>query len=445
MDQIPASGTIIVRKQLTVPEPETNTFHFQGTISYNPGGTFEIPVTGSTPGSISFVRSSGVPWTFTELADPGFVFQSLDCAGPPTSTFPTPSTTDPGATVTLGSGDTVVCTYTDARPVLGTLGVFKQTTGGSGGPFDFTVSGPSLPPTSLVAATASPDQPAQATLPGGAPFAPTLQTGTYDFSEDLSAVNAETSGGTWSAGAFQCDGLPSGFSGGSATGSFDVSPAFIATGESLECTFTNTFTPDATLTITKTTDGGVGSTDFVVTPVSPTDPSGPGAGEGADPLLSATTTHPGVAATAVQTGGAALNPIEPGQYSIVEEGPEDSALGTWSPVSIACNGTASDPTASDVLVTVSPSDPHVTCSFTNAFTSSAPVATTTTTTQGSSGAGSTAASSSGAQLAATGVDIGPPLGAAAALALVGLVLIGIDRTRRLRRPASPPAGDDPTS
>jgi len=435
VDQVPASGTIVVRKQLAVPEPETNTFHFQGNISYNPGGTFEVPVTGSTPGSISFVRSSGVAWNFTELADPSFVFQSLSCTGPGTSTFPAPSTTDPMATVTLGRGDTVVCTYTDARPMLGTLGVFKQTVGGTGGPFDFTVSGPSLAvPVNLVATTASPDQPVAATQPPStSPFSSPLMVGTYTFTEDLAAVNAEASGGTWSATGFDCNGMPPTTlttTNGSTTATFDVT----AITESLECTFTDTFTPDATLTITKTTTGGVGSTNFVVTAVAPADPSAPGVTEGANSLLTATTTRTGVAATAVQTGGSPLNPVEPGQYSIVEEGPEDSTAGAWTPVSITCNGAASDPTSSDVLVTVSGSDPHVTCAFTNTFTAAAPVITTTTTT--ASGSGSAAASSAGTRsgLATTGLDVGPPLVLGLGLALVGLLLVGTGRTRRTQRP-----------
>src|ERR1019366_6498306 len=95
-------------------------------------------------------------------------------------------------------------------------------------------------------------------------------------------------------------------------------------GESLECTYTNLFTPDATLTITKTTTGGVGSTDFVVTPVAPSDASAPGSGEGTDPVLTANTTRPGVPVTATQSAGGPLNPLDLGQYSIVEEGPEDT-------------------------------------------------------------------------------------------------------------------------
>jgi hypothetical protein len=437
VDKVPASGTIVVQKRLAAPEPETNVFHFQGNISYNPGGNFEIPVTGAATGSVSFVRSSGVPWSFTEVTDPAFTLTSLSCTGPPTSTFPAPSATDPAATVTLGSGDTVVCTYTDARPVLGALSLLKQTTGGTGGPFDFTVSGPSLPLTDVVVpSTAEEGAPVAATLPSGAAFAPALAVGTYQFTEDLSAANAAGDGGTWSFAGFNCDGAPGTPGADPTTESFTVTAV---TSESLECTYTNLFTPDGSLTITKTTSGGVGSTDFVVSPVTPADPSGPGLGDQTDAVLNATTTQSGVAVTATQAAGDPLDPLAPGQYSVVEEGPEDTALGTWSPVSITCNGASADPTSSDVLVTLTASDPHVTCAFTNGFTAFAPVTTTT-----ASGAGSTAASATAPQpqLASTGTDVRLPLGIALALALLGLALIGVDRARRARRLSSTVPDDD---
>ncbi len=447
VDEVPASGTIVISKQLAVPEPQTNVFHFQGNVSYNPGGGFDVPVTGATPGSISFVRSSGVPWSFTEVADPAFAFQSLSCTGPGTSSFPAPSTSNPAATVTLGAGDTVVCAYTDARPAQGTLSLFKQTTGGVGGPFDFTVSGPALSATGLVVpSTTAPGEPVAATSASGAAFAPALSPGTYQFTEDLSAANAAAEGGTWSLAGFNCDGVTGTAAATPASESFVVTSAFILTGESLECSYTNLFTPDAGLTITKTTSGGVGSTDFVVSLASPPDdPSAPGTGEGSVSVLTAVTSHPGLAATAVGTGGVPLDPLAPGRYSIVEEGPEDTPLGTWSPVSIRCNGAATDPTSSDVLVTLTAADPHVTCAFTNAFTAFAPATTTTsTTTAASAGGGSSAASSTTPvpQLASTGTNVELPLGVAMAIVLAGLVLIIIDRVRSTRRSFGHSTDDD---
>ncbi len=43
---------------------------------------------------------------------------------------------------------------------------------------------------------------------------------------------------------FNCDGAPATTSPGPTTETFTVTPAFITSGRSLECTFTNLFTPD---------------------------------------------------------------------------------------------------------------------------------------------------------------------------------------------------------
>ena len=197
VDQTPAPGTIVVQKQLAVGEPQANTFQFQGNVSYNPGATpspddnpFEITVpasgaTPSAPGSISFVRSSGVSWHFSELPNPGWAAPTAPtCFGGPVSI------SGAQVTLTLAAGATVTCTYTDSRPVVGTLSVLKQTTGGSGGPFNLSVTDPSSVVTPLVATTTQPDDPVAATLGNGSAFAPSLVAGTYTFSEDLTAANA---------------------------------------------------------------------------------------------------------------------------------------------------------------------------------------------------------------------------------------------------------------
>ncbi len=442
VDQTPAPGTVVVQKQLAVGEPVANTFQFQGNISYNPGATpspndnpFEVtvPASGaspSAPGSISFVRSSGVSWHFTELPNPGWA-----APGAPTCTGGPVTVSGAQVTLTLAPGATVTCTYTDARPAAGTLSVLKQTTGGNGGPFNLSVTDPSSTVTPLVATTTQPDSPVLATLANGSSFAPALVAGTYTFSEDVTAANA-AGGGTWAMAAFNCDGAPATSAPGPTTETFTVTPSFVTSGESLECTFTNQFTPDGSLAVTKTTTGGVGTTDFVVTPVAdPTDTTVPG--DVTDPVLSATTTEAGVPATATQTAGSPLNPLALGQYSIVEEGPESSVLGAWSPVSISCNGAATDPTASDVLVTLTASDPTVTCAFTNAFTAVAQSDTSSTTTP--KPAVTTAV---GPALASTGTDVRVPLGLAVVLAVIGSMLLVADRVRRPQRADAPRRPDD---
>ncbi len=445
VDQTPTPGTVIVRKQVAAAEPEANTFQFQGSVSYNPGATpspddnpfsITVPANSTAPASVSFVRSSGVVWNFTELTNPGWAAPSAPvCTGGPV--------TISGASVslTLAAGATVTCTYTDSRPdppSNPTLTVLKQTTGASGGPFQLSVTDPSATTTPLVATTDAPDDPVAATLADGTAFAPILAAGTYTISEDLTSVNS-AGGGSWALSNFNCDGEAGTPVPNNPTAFTFVYPPITplpAPGDSLECTFTNAFTPSGSITITKTTIGGVGTTDFVVTPVTDdTDTTVPG--DTTEPVLTATTSQAGVPVTAAQTSGAPLDPLVPGQYSIVEEGPQDSTLGAWAPVSIVCNGGSTDPTSSDVLVTLTPADPHVTCAFTNAFTAVAQASTSSTTVP------TTAAPATGPALASTGADIRPPLALALALAVAGSVLLVIDRIRRARR-AVPLRVDDET-
>ena len=446
VDQTPAPGTIVVQKQLNVGEPEANTFQFQGNVSYNPGATpspddnpFEIrvPASSSSPsapvGSISFVRSSGVPWHFSELPNPGWAAPAS-----PTCVGGTVAIVGAQVTLTLAPGATVTCTYTDGRPdppSNPTLSVLKQTTGAAGGPFTMSVTDPSATVTPLVATTSAPDQPVAATMADGTAFNPLLVPGTYTFSEDLTSVNAG-GGGSWALTGFNCDGEPgTPVPGNPTTFTFTNPPTtpLPTVGDSLECTFTNQLTPSGSLTVTKTTTGGVGTTGFVVTPVTdPTDTTVPG--DTTDPVLTATTTQAGVPVTAAQTAGSPLNPLTLGQYSIVEEGPESSVLGAWSPVSISCNGASSDPTASDVLVTLTAADPHVTCAFTNTF---AAVQQNTT-----SSTAVTTPAPVGPGLASTGTDVRPPLILALALATAGSALLVIDRVRRRRRVAPLSLDDD---
>ena len=437
VDQTPTPGTVVVRKQLGPGEVGTDVFHFTGDISYNPGGAFEIPVGGPAPssGSISFLRDAGKDWSFTEQPTAGFGLTSVSCH----SDLGTSTSTVSGAAVTvdLGTGDTMTCTYVDSRNTTD-LTLYKQTTGGVGGPFDFTVKDPVGHVTDLHASTTGEDTPVAAGTVADTAL------GTYTLTESLPAPAAD---GHWSVAAFDCNGTPGPVA---TTQTVHVTTA----AEPFECTFTNTFVTDASLTITKTTLGGVGTTTFVVTPVPPPpasdpDPGAPAPGDTSDPVLGATTTVAGTAVTATQTSGNPLNPLVPGRYSVVEEGPDDSPSGTWAPTSIACNGAATEPTAAATIVDVTAVDPHVTCAFTNTFTSAVPATTTTstsvvpaTTTPVPGGQAASSTTPGGPGLAATGDDVQVPLGVALALALCGLTLMAVDRARRNRRPA-PASVDDP--
>ena len=57
----PGAGTITVVKQITGGGTDTVTFPFGGTVSYNPGGAFNLTVTNGQPASASVVRGADRP------------------------------------------------------------------------------------------------------------------------------------------------------------------------------------------------------------------------------------------------------------------------------------------------------------------------------------------------------------------------------------------------
>jgi hypothetical protein len=437
VDQKPLPGTITIAKTLTNAGVTTPTFPFSGTVSYNPGQVFDVPA----GQSVSFTRDSNVNWNFQEQALAGYSFTSAVCTSQNgLSTFNgqaapvgTPVTFDTNVLVTvdLAPADVATCTYTNARNEVD-LTVFKQTIGGVG-TFPVTVTPPIGAPTALSATTTTEGVPAEACTV--APVTcdvidnPATLPADYTVAETLPAT---TGAGSWAVTAFDCNGV----AGPVATSqTVHVTSAL----ESLACTFTNTFTPTGSITLTKTTVGGTGTTEFSVVPDPPSDQA-----DTADPIYSATTTAPDVPATATQVSGDySLDSLDLGRYSVVESGPDDTAAGSWAPQGITCNGTYTAPTNSDVLVTLTAADPHVTCAFTNAFTVVPPTTTTTTaapvtTTTVPSGAAAAdtgaGGSGSGQALAMTGEDVRLPLALALLLAAAGASLLVYDRARRRRLP-----------
>ncbi len=446
VSQTPAPGTIVVKKQQVLAADETastNTFPFNGSVSYNPGGNFDVPVSGPSgaTGSVSFTRDSGVDWNFTELPYGGFSFTSVTCSSNSgLSTFkqgsgtPAPtltSTVNDPVIVDLAPADVATCTYVDTRNVVD-LTVLKQTTGGSGPTtFDFGMTGPTGGLPDLSATVSQPDDPVVACT--ATAVCDTVDTGgsfpaTYTMTE---ALPPAAPAGTWAVSGFECNGN------GGPTTDPTQSVTITSLSDAIQaCVFTDSFTPTGSVTITKTTTGGVGSTDFVVTPVTlPSDESDTG-----QTLLSATTTQPGVPVTATLTSGPPIDPLAVNQqYSITEEGPENTVAGTWATHSISCNGAATDPTASDTVVTLTAADPHITCAFTNAFTAAPPATTTTTTTAAVTTTTTTAgpqvaSATSAVKLAATGLDTPLLLEVGVLLVLAGLALMAGEWTRRSHGP-----------
>ncbi len=65
----PTSGTIVIRKQEEgVPGGATETFSFDGNLSFNPGGSFNIALNNQESNSAPpFYRAAGQTWTVREL------------------------------------------------------------------------------------------------------------------------------------------------------------------------------------------------------------------------------------------------------------------------------------------------------------------------------------------------------------------------------------------
>jgi hypothetical protein len=126
--------------------------------------------------------------------------------------------------------------------------------------------------------------------------------------------------------------------------------------QAVSCQVENTFTPTASITIRKVTEGGVTTADFNITELVPDD---------ADPLptlnQSATTVTPGVAVTA--TGDPSTG-LRLGSYQIYETDLTGTSGGTWQLTGLDC-GEIID--GSGVEITLTEANPNVTCTFTNTF------------------------------------------------------------------------------
>jgi len=199
------------------------------------GGDATFEFSGPSPFAITTLAGTGQrafpalpPGTYTvsEIVPPGWTRSSTVC------TDPTGDTTVVGgaATVKLGAGEDVTCTYTDTK--LGAIQVSKSTVGGNG---TFTFTGP---------------QNFQITTTSGAggPFTlPDIVPGIYTITESVPA--------DWKLNSIVCTD-PS----NNSTTSGSTATVNIAPGEVVACTFTNT--KQASVTVEKQTLGGDGTFAF---------------------------------------------------------------------------------------------------------------------------------------------------------------------------------------
>ncbi|QNP75855.1 LPXTG cell wall anchor domain-containing protein [Streptomyces roseirectus] len=230
----PGSGTVVVRKELKDSDA-TQTFGFTGNISYTPDHDFSLAVTNGAAAEQTFRRSAtkgnAYPaWNFAESVPDGWTLAGLTCSSA-RGTSTTTTSVSGAATVDLADGDTVTCTYTNARQsspsTTGTLALRKRTIGRAGGPFAFTADGT----TSLGSATTTTED---------SPVALAwheLPTGRHTITETLPAATPE---GSWRFDSAVCDGTaiqPTGSTPRTATFPIDLPKA------GLDCTITNRWIP----------------------------------------------------------------------------------------------------------------------------------------------------------------------------------------------------------
>ncbi len=76
----PTSGTIVIRKEVDSPPGANETFAFDGNLSFNASGVFDLVVKDGKPASQTFFRAAGQDWTVREQVPAGWDLTSLVCA-----------------------------------------------------------------------------------------------------------------------------------------------------------------------------------------------------------------------------------------------------------------------------------------------------------------------------------------------------------------------------
>lgn len=255
----PTSGTIVVEKTVAGGGAARATFPFDGNLSFNTGGRFDLAPTAGSAATRTFVRAEtrtgDEPWRVRELIPHDWKLTDLSCTSQSGKSTAATSRQNAEAQITLAAADTVTCTFTNAPvPPDGGLSISKVTEGGVGR-FDFTVTPLGGGAGSAFAARTTKEGVA-------APAAPdvlTLAPGRYRIRERL----PQAPGGRWVQGRVVCDGAPV----EPREGAIDIT---IPAGDGIACVFRNRFVPKTgSITIFKVTRGGIGEAAFLVSPLGP--------------------------------------------------------------------------------------------------------------------------------------------------------------------------------
>ena len=330
----PTSGTIVVRKVVDDPAATaTQSFGFQGDVSYTPGGTFAIAASAGKPGSATFYRAAGQTWSWRELDLPGWMRVGLSCHS---ADRREPTRTD--AATGAVSVDLAARGHGHVHP-------HRSARAAAGRPA--AVQGHARWDRELRLRRVRARQAAQtiATTDPGTPVAGaqlTLTPGTYGVAE---RPPAPAPAGSWSLARVTCDGKR------------QETPLTVTlvSGKGTACQFTNVFTPGGSITLRKRTEGAAGAADFIIRPL-------------AQPAVSfeqrAETSGSGDTALATGDDTSAL---VLGRYEIVEIGPGARAGGHWTLESVLCDGVPVGNAQGRTVVTLGEADPSADCTFVNRF------------------------------------------------------------------------------
>ena len=356
VDQTPQSGTITVVKKVQSYDGSTQvqqSASFSGSVSYNPGGLFSLAATTAAPASVDFVRDAvaagGAPWSIIETPQSGWRLSSASCVS---STGKSAATTElvnsatqaGSAAIVLAGGDHVTCTFTNSTiaPPPSVLTLMKTTLGSTG----------SFPVTVRADGAATTQSTTLATAVDGVPGAPQSVTLAAAGLQHVSESVPLSSLGSWRLTAVVCDGKPIKPANDV---SFDIT---VVAGTGAACSLTNTFTPSGAITLRKETTGAVGNAGFVVT--SKTDPS-------FERTQTARTGQAGPAGTTLATGES-LTQLQLGTYVISETADAYVGSNEWMLESVVCDGTPVAFQGGEATVTLTPANPRIDCTFTNALT-----------------------------------------------------------------------------
>ncbi len=338
----PTSGTIIIRKQVQAPAGTSESFNFQGNLTFNSNGLFNLAIApGQTSAQQTFIRGQvrpgEPPWLVQELVPPNWRLTGLQCTSQNGTSASVVVPSEAEATIILAASDTVTCTYTDEIvPPPGGL-VIRKVTYGATGSFDFTATPASGgAPAGASAQTATEGEAVDAT-----PSPLSLTAGQYSLTER----SPESDTGRWTLSAVRC--------GGQELAPTQPITVSIASGAGTVCTLTNTFVPLGSITLAKVTQGAVATTGFIISPTF---------GPPAELHQSARTTHEGVAVTA---SGDPSHHLELGRYLIQETTPEPVGTGQWELTSVQCGGHDVPFADGQAAVTLTAKSPDERCVFTN--------------------------------------------------------------------------------